>query len=108
MQDNKVSLGKFIARRRKYLRMTQEQLAQRLIVSKSAVAKWETDRGIPDRDNIAELAKCLEVPIKDLYRLVDDKSAKVDLEMNITSEVISLLESYGYVVIAPNQKEEME
>lgn len=35
-------VGEFIARRRKELKMTQKELAQKLGVTDRAVSKWET------------------------------------------------------------------
>ena len=37
---------------RKQAGMSQEQLAERLGVSRQAVTKWETEEGIPDVENI--------------------------------------------------------
>ena len=99
-----MSLGKFIYQRRKHLRMTQEQLADRLHVSKSAVAKWETDGGIPDRDNLYRLAEVLNVTVNDLHHIIDSSHYReADLRVNITGEVIAALESYGYKVIRPDK-----
>jgi len=85
--------------------MTQEELAEKLHVSKSAVAKWETNGGIPDRDNLKELSTVINVSIDDLYRIIKSTNEKdIDLEINITTEVIALLESYGYKVIRPNEE----
>lgn len=101
--EDKMSLGKFIAKRRKYLRLTQEELAGKIGVSKSAVAKWETDGGIPDRDNIARLAEIMNVSIDDLHRMTKVADIKdADLNINITPDVIATLESYGYQVIRPD------
>jgi len=103
---NRITLGQFINRRRKRLSLTQEQLADRLNVSKSAVAKWETDGGIPDRDNLYRLAEILGVTVDDLHHVIDiSKSEDKDLEINITADVIAALESYGYKVIRPGEKE---
>ena len=100
----KMKIGEFIAIRRNYLRMTQEELAEQLHVSKSAIAKWETNRGIPDRDNINNIARVLKVSIDDLYRIiVSEDLEEADICVNITEEVIKLLESYGYTVIPPNR-----
>lgn len=101
-----MSLGQFIYRRRKHLHLTQEQLADKLYVSKSAVAKWETDGGIPDRDNLYRLAEALGVTVNDLHHIIESPNYEdVDLEVNITAEVISTLESYGYKVIRPGEKD---
>ncbi len=101
-----MSLGRFIADRRKALRMTQEELAERMYVSKSAVAKWETNGGLPDRDNLKELSSVLNVSVDDLHRIIRSGNCEdSDLEVNITAEVITLLESYGYKVIRPTKEE---
>ncbi len=97
------SLGRFIAKRRKHLRLTQEVLADRIGVSKSAIAKWETDGGLPDRDNLKRLSEALNVSVDDLHRIIDKGGIQeADLRVNITSEVISILESYGYIVTRPD------
>ena len=64
--EERISLGKFIAKRRKIMRLTQEELAKRIGVSKSAIAKWETDGGLPDRDNLRKLSDVINVSIDDL------------------------------------------
>ena len=50
--EQRLSLGQYISARRKHMRLTQEELADKVGVSKSAIAKWETDGGLPDRDNL--------------------------------------------------------
>lgn len=106
MERRIMSLGEFIAKRRKCMRLTQEKLAEEMHVSKSAIAKWETDGGIPDRDNLKSLAKILNVSVDDLHRIIDSKDIdEISLRVNITAEVIAILESYGYVVLAPNKND---
>ena len=101
--EEKTSLGKFISIRRKFLRMTQEELAEKIGVSKSAIAKWETERGIPDRDNLGRLAEVMNVSIDDLHRIIRNTAIEnIDLNINITPDVIATLESYGYTVIRPD------
>ena len=107
--EEKMSLGRFISLRRKFLRMTQEELAEKIGVSKSAIAKWETERGLPDRDNLGRLAEVMNVSVDDLHRLIRNAANEnIDLIVNITPDVIAALESYGYQVIRPNSKEEGE
>ncbi len=84
--------------------MTQEELGKKLPVSKSAIAKWETDAGIPDRDNLRKLAKALRVKVDDLHKIMDGEE-DVRIRPDITSDVISALESYGYKVIRPGKEE---
>lgn len=106
MQD-RMSLGRFIAQKRKRMYLTQEELAARLNVSKSAIAKWETDGGLPDRDNLRKLSEIMNISIDDLHRVIESKNFEdIDMEVNITTDVIAALESYGYTVIRPGKKRE--
>ena len=43
-----MTLGEKLKIARKQAGLSQEQLSEKLGVSRSAVAKWETDNGIPD------------------------------------------------------------
>ncbi len=103
----RMSLGQYISTRRKHMRLTQEELADKVGVSKSAIAKWETDGGLPDRDNLRRIAEVMEVSVDELHRIIERTNMKnVDYNVNITPEVIAALESYGYKVIRPGEKEE--
>ena len=99
-----MNLGEFIVKRRKCLHMTQEQLAEKIHVSKSAIAKWETDGGIPDRDNLYRLAEVLGVSVNDLHRIINGSEEHSKIYVNITEEVIAVLESHGYKVIGPEKR----
>lgn len=49
---------------------TQEQIAERIGVSRQAVAKWEKGEAMPDIENIVALADIYEVTIDSLVRNV--------------------------------------
>ena len=51
---------------RKNRRMTQEELAEVLYVSRTAVSKWESGRGYPSIDSLKEISKFFSVSIDDL------------------------------------------
>ncbi|MCM1189861.1 MAG: helix-turn-helix domain-containing protein [bacterium] len=51
---------------RKQAGMSQEQLAEKLDVSRQAVTKWETDAGIPDIENIMAVSALFEISIDEL------------------------------------------
>lgn len=48
-------------------KMTQEELAARLYVSKKTVSKWETGKGLPDTGSFSLLAKTFGVTIDELF-----------------------------------------
>ena len=61
-----MTLGEKLKDARGKLGLSQEQLAQKLCVSRQAVAKWEADRGLPDIINLKALAALLDVSVDDL------------------------------------------
>ncbi|MEG0990832.1 MAG: helix-turn-helix transcriptional regulator [Gordonibacter sp.] len=46
--------------------MTQEQVAAKLYVSRTAVSKWETGGGSPNLDLLQALARLFEVSVDEL------------------------------------------
>lgn len=61
-----MTFGEKLKQARQQAGLSQEQLAQRLCVSRSAIAKWETDKGMPDVENLKAISRCLEVSIDHL------------------------------------------
>lgn len=51
---------------RKMKKMTQEEIAGELGVSRQAIAKWESGETVPDLDKCRRLAELLEVSLDDL------------------------------------------
>ena len=51
--------------------LTQEQLAAKLYVSRTAVSKWETGGGTPNLDSLQALARLFEVSVDDLLSAGD-------------------------------------
>ena len=58
-----MTLGEKIKEARKQCGLSQEQLAGKMNVSRSAIAKWETDKGLPDVDNLKMLSYMLNVSV---------------------------------------------
>ena len=51
---------------RKSRLMTQEELAEALFVSRTAISKWESGRGYPSIDSLEEISRFFSVTIDDL------------------------------------------
>jgi transcriptional regulator with XRE-family HTH domain len=56
-----MTLGKRIQELRKQNNFSQEQLAEKLEVSRQAISKWELDQSIPDTDKIIQLSYLFRV-----------------------------------------------
>lgn len=68
---------------RKQTGMSQEQLAEKLGVSRQAVTKWETNAGIPDIENIMAIATLFGCSIDEL--LMNEQGAKQPAEYRFES-----------------------
>jgi transcriptional regulator with XRE-family HTH domain len=56
-----MTLGKRIQELRKKINFSQEQLAEKLEVSRQAISKWELDQSTPDTDKIIQLSYLFQV-----------------------------------------------
>ena len=64
---NQEKIGKFISEKRKEQKLTQEQLAGKVNVSKNAVSKWERGLNLPDVSIMQELCKILKISLNELF-----------------------------------------
>ena len=58
--------GKFIAKKRKSMNMTQNELAKKLHITDKAVSKWERGLSFPDISILIPLAEILNISLYDL------------------------------------------
>ena len=63
-----MSLGEQIKSRRSELNMTQEQLAEKLFISRSTVSNWEIDRNYPDIKLLISLSDVLDISLDKLLK----------------------------------------
>lgn len=64
--------------------LTQEQLGERIFVTRTAISKWETNNGYPSIDSLKELSNIFHIGIDELISdkdvenkiLLDNKNAK--------------------------------
>lgn len=64
---DQVKIGRFIAKKRKENKLTQQDLANLLGISNRAISKWENGICLPDAANMPELCKILKISINDLF-----------------------------------------
>lgn len=51
---------------RKQNNLTQEQLSEKLYISRTAISKWETGKGYPSIDSLKDIAKLFNISIDEL------------------------------------------
>lgn len=81
MDQQKV--GCFLKKLRKEKNITQEQLAERMGVSRRTVSRWETGSNMPDLDILIELSDYYDVELRDLLD-GERKSGQMNKELKET------------------------
>lgn len=71
-----MTLGNRIRQLRIQMGISQEELAEQLNVSRSAVAKWETDGGIPELNNLLQIAEKFGISLDELTGNMEKQKGK--------------------------------
>ena len=74
---NQLTIGKFIAERRKHKNLTQAQLAEKLGITDKAISKWERGIAMPDASIMLELCNILGISVNELL-----SGEKINMENN--------------------------
>ena len=96
---------------RKSRGLTQEELAEDLYVSRTAISKWESGRGYPSIDSLKEISKYFSVTIDDLLSgekllSIAEKENRLNLR-NLCDLLIGVMDLSSLLLIVlplyPNQ-----
>lgn len=79
---NQLTIGKFIAKKRKEKNLTQDQLAEKLGVSNKTVSKWECGKCMPDYSIVKPLCQELGITISELM----EGEVKTDSSIRVYDE----------------------
>jgi transcriptional regulator with XRE-family HTH domain len=71
--------------------LTQEELAEKLFVSRTAISKWESGRGYPSIDSLKEIARFFSVTIDDLICSDEMISVAENEKREFADKYISLI-----------------
>ncbi|MFP7299648.1 helix-turn-helix domain-containing protein [Neobacillus niacini] len=77
-----MTLGEKIKEYRKRSGLSQEELAEKLFVSRQAITKWENDRGIPDVNNLQCIANLFDVSVDSLIN-TQESTTTIVIKENI-------------------------
>lgn len=80
-----MKFGDNLRKLRKSKKLSQENLAEKMKVSRQSVSKWETGDAYPEMNNILELCKIFHCRINDLVNdsIIDIDSLDEEVKMNI-------------------------
>lgn len=69
--------------------LSQEQLAEKIGVSRQAITKWETNRGLPDVENMIILAEIFKVTLDELVlqRTIEEETSETVYESETVYDI---------------------
>ena len=86
---NQLTIGKYIAEKRRKQNFTQEQLAEKLGVSNKTISKWENGKCLPDYSIILKLCEELNITLSELMNGED--TAKDSVCVHDDVEILDLI-----------------
>lgn len=100
-----MSLGKNIGYLRKQKKITQEQLAEKMGVSRQTISKWESDEIVPELGKLVSLCGIFSCKLDSLVRenLVD----RSDTFSDVTIKKVNGFRMARYVMISPNPEDDV-
>lgn len=72
-------------------KLTQEQLAEKLRVSRSTVSSWETGRSYPDLEMVIAICDCLNVSLDFLLREDEEMLRKLNFGIKQKRMLIGII-----------------
>jgi len=102
-----MELGKKIKQLRKFSGMTQEQLAEKLNISRQALSKWENDTSMPDIESMIRISMLFQISLDELLlkeeKHVEERKTQITLEdlaqINLHNRRMNLLLSSGILLL---------
>lgn len=102
-----MTIGGRITALRKELQISQEEMADRIGVSRQSVSKWETDTSAPDAFNLIALAEVLNTSVEYIVtgktnntKNAEKKDEQANTELKNASPRISSLSILGFILLA--------
>lgn len=100
-----MSLGANISYLRKQKKLTQEQLAERMAVTRQTVSRWEADEVVPELTKLVELCSVFTCKLDALVR--EELSLKDSIYSDIRIKKVAPFKMASYVMISPNPEDDV-
>ena len=101
-----MSLGTNIQYLRKLNKMTQEQFAEKLDVTRQTVSRWESDEVTPELNTLVELCSLFSCKLDALVR--EDMSSKDTIYSEVAIRKVPAFQMARYIMISPNPEDDVQ
>lgn len=98
-----MEFGEKLQKLRKSRGLTQEELAECLYVSRTAISKWESSRGYPNIDSIKEIASFFSVTVDELLSSekvlsLAEKENKLNIQ-KICNLLFGIIDLFAFMLV---------
>lgn len=100
-----MSLGNNISFLRKQKKLTQEQFAEIMKVTRQTISRWESDEVTPELDKLVEICSFFSCKLDELVR--NDMSAKDEIYSEVTIRRLPAFNMARYVIISPAPEDDV-
>lgn len=100
-----MKLGTNIAYLRRQKKLSQDQLAEQMNVSRQTIYRWEADEIVPELDKLVDLCSLFSCSLDNLVRHEFKNEKQIYSEVRI--EKVAAFKMASYVIISPNPEEDV-
>lgn len=98
------TIGNNIKNKRKKLGITQEQLAEKINVTRQAVSNWENGKTEPDIETLTKIAQIFDISIDELVDgipkgITELRGKKTHLRIGIAAMIFYILSSLAMIIL---------
>ncbi len=90
-----MDLGNKICELRKLSGITQEQLAEKLSISRQTLSKWEKGNSLPDIESIVNISKLFQISLQELLLEKEEQQMEQQQNTQITLEDLSRINAHN-------------
>ena len=100
-----MSLGTNICFLRRQKKMTQEQLAESMSVTRQTVSRWESDEVVPELAKLVEISSFFSCNLDALVK--ENMAEKDDIYSEVFIKKVAAFKMARYVMISPNPEDDV-
>lgn len=101
-----MSLGTNIQYLRKLNKMTQEQFAERMNITRQTVSRWEADEVTPELGKLVEMCSMFSCKLDELVR--ENMTSKKEIYSEVEIRRVPAFKMARYVMISPNPEADVQ
>lgn len=101
-----MSLGTNIQYLRKLNKLTQEQFAEKMNITRQTVSRWEADEVIPELSKLVEICSAFSCKLDELVR--ENMSSKNEIYSEVKVRTVPAFKMARYVMISPNRESDVQ